>query len=113
MSDALDALARLSEVDDCWNRIGVRGDKTCERLAEHVHCRNCPVHAAAANRLLDRLALPAGPMRDAPKDGPPRAPKWPSQARRRRSWCSAWAKNGWACPPGQPGGSGADEPAPS
>jgi len=50
-----DALARLSEVDDCWNRIGIRGDKSCERLPEHVHCRNCPVYAAAAKRILDRL----------------------------------------------------------
>nr|WP_220806086.1 chemotaxis protein CheW [Achromobacter sp. UMC71] len=48
-------MARLSEVDDCWNRIGIRGDKRCERLPEHVHCRNCPVYAAAAKRILDRL----------------------------------------------------------
>lgn len=44
-------------LDDCWNRIGVRGDKSCPRLLEHVHCRNCPVYAAAAVRLLDRYAL--------------------------------------------------------
>lgn len=44
-------------VDDCWNRIGVRGDKSCPRLAEHVHCRNCQVYATAAIRLLDRYAL--------------------------------------------------------
>ncbi len=29
----------------------------CERLAEHVHCRNCEVYAAAATYLLDRIAL--------------------------------------------------------
>ena len=34
-------------IDDCWNRIGVLGDGSCPRLAEHIHCRNCPVHAAA------------------------------------------------------------------
>lgn len=44
-------------LDDCWNRIGVRGDQSCPRLLEHVHCRNCPVYAAAAIRLLDRYAL--------------------------------------------------------
>ncbi|CDF82514.1 chemotaxis protein CheW [Pseudomonas sp. QL9] len=44
-------------IDDCWNRIGIRGDRSCERLAEHVHCRNCPVYAGAAIRLLDRYAL--------------------------------------------------------
>ena len=43
-------------IDDCWNRIGVYGDKSCERLREHVHCRNCEVHAAAAVRLLERYA---------------------------------------------------------
>jgi chemotaxis-related protein WspD len=44
-------------IDDCWNRIGVHGDKSCERLAEHIHCRNCPVYSAAATRLLDRYSL--------------------------------------------------------
>ncbi|MFT4435870.1 chemotaxis protein CheW [Caballeronia sp. 15715] len=41
-------------IDDCWNRIGVRGDGSCPRLAEYIHCRNCPVHNAAAARVLDR-----------------------------------------------------------
>lgn len=44
-------------IDDCWNRIGVHGDKTCPLLAEHIHCRNCSVYSAAATRLLDRYAL--------------------------------------------------------
>ncbi|MBD2838114.1 purine-binding chemotaxis protein CheW [Pseudomonas sp. JM0905a] len=48
---------QLPAVDDCWNRIGIHGDKSCERLAAHVHCRNCEVHAAAATLLLDRYAL--------------------------------------------------------
>ncbi|MBB4866368.1 chemotaxis-related protein WspD [Pseudomonas nitritireducens] len=47
----------MPAVDDCWNRIGVRGDRSCPKLAEHIHCRNCPVHAAAAISLLDRYAL--------------------------------------------------------
>jgi chemotaxis-related protein WspD len=41
-------------VNDCWNRIGVRGDVSCPELQRHVHCHNCPVHAAAALALLDR-----------------------------------------------------------
>ncbi|MFV3304074.1 chemotaxis protein CheW [Pseudomonas sp. NY15181] len=49
--------ARAEPVDDCWNRIGVRGDKSCAQLAEHIHCRNCQVYAAAAIRLLDRYSL--------------------------------------------------------
>ncbi|MHC6227038.1 chemotaxis protein CheW [Pseudomonas sp. X10] len=44
-------------IDDCWNRIGVHGDKQCPLLARHIHCRNCEVYAAAATRLLDRYAL--------------------------------------------------------
>jgi chemotaxis-related protein WspD len=37
----------------CWNSIGVRGDHSCPSLAQHVHCRNCPVYSAAAAALLD------------------------------------------------------------
>ena len=50
-----ETLSALSEVDDCWNRIGIRGDQSCSQLPCHVHCRNCPVYAAAAKRILDRL----------------------------------------------------------
>jgi len=39
---------------DCWNRIGVTGDASCPELETYAHCRNCPVYAAAATRLLDR-----------------------------------------------------------
>ena len=46
-----------AHIDDCWNRIGVRGDKSCPLLVEHIHCRNCAVYSAAATRLLDRYAL--------------------------------------------------------
>ena len=46
-------------VNDCWNRIGVRGDVSCPQLQEYVHCHNCPVHATAALALLDREP-PAG-----------------------------------------------------
>ena len=46
-------------VNDCWNRIGVRGDVSCPQLRQYVHCHNCPVHAAAALTLLDHEP-PAG-----------------------------------------------------
>jgi chemotaxis-related protein WspD len=45
-----------ADLDDCWNRIGVRGDRSCARLIAHIHCRNCPVYSAAARRLLDTPA---------------------------------------------------------
>ncbi|WP_246792626.1 chemotaxis protein CheW [Burkholderia perseverans] len=41
-------------IDDCWNRIGVRGDQSCERLTEVSRCLNCPVFARNAALLLDR-----------------------------------------------------------
>ena len=63
-----DFLASLAEVDDCWNRIGSRGDKRCERLPEYVHCRNCPVYAGAAKRILDRLP-PQTDARAEPAEG--------------------------------------------
>lgn len=43
-------------VNDCWNKIGVRGDGSCPELARYVHCRNCPVYFAGAGAVLDRPA---------------------------------------------------------
>jgi len=55
---AIEMLAQDDErIDDCWNRIGVHGNKQCPLLERHIHCRNCEVYAAAATRLLDRYAL--------------------------------------------------------
>ncbi|HEX5341131.1 MAG TPA: chemotaxis protein CheW [Duganella sp.] len=42
-------------IDACWNRIGVNGDQSCDKLEQHVHCRNCEVYAAAAQQNLQRL----------------------------------------------------------
>lgn len=40
----------------CWKVIGVvGGDRSCPALVEHVHCRNCPVFAAAGRGLLERV----------------------------------------------------------
>jgi chemotaxis-related protein WspD len=49
-------MSELVAVDDCWNRIGVSGDRSCPELAEHVHCRNCPVFARAARSFFQRRA---------------------------------------------------------
>jgi chemotaxis-related protein WspD len=46
--------AAVAPVHDCWNTIGVAGNGSCRELTRHIHCRNCPVHAAAAVQLLDR-----------------------------------------------------------
>ncbi|PXX30349.1 MULTISPECIES: chemotaxis protein CheW [Burkholderia] len=42
------------DVDDCWNRIGTHGDRSCERLADCQRCLNCPVYAYHAAKLLER-----------------------------------------------------------
>ncbi|WP_028695289.1 chemotaxis protein CheW [Pseudomonas cremoricolorata] len=68
-SDSAGVLAQGDEaIDDCWNRIGVRGDKQCPLLARHIHCRNCEVYAAAATRLLDRYALMTDEQAPAPAE---------------------------------------------
>jgi len=48
-----DDVQRGAAIDDCWNEIGVRGDRSCPRLKEHGHCRNCPVFSSAAAVRLD------------------------------------------------------------
>jgi chemotaxis-related protein WspD len=45
--------ADAAHVDDCWNRIGVHGDRSCHELITCVHCRNCPIFAAGAAELLN------------------------------------------------------------
>jgi chemotaxis-related protein WspD len=40
--------------EQCWNEIGVAGDRSCDKLAEHVHCRNCGTYAEAARHSLQR-----------------------------------------------------------
>ena len=49
----------VTSIEDCWNRIGVSGDRSCPELETHIHCRNCPVFSVAARQFFDRPA-PAG-----------------------------------------------------
>jgi chemotaxis-related protein WspD len=44
----------MTDRKDCWNVIGVAGDRSCAELSTHTHCRNCPTYAAAAATRLDR-----------------------------------------------------------
>jgi len=46
--------------NDCWNQIGVQGDRSCRELERHIHCQNCEVYSAAAQALLDRPVSPDG-----------------------------------------------------
>lgn len=50
---ALASLKVIPPEEQCWNRIGVRGDRTCPELLKVTHCNNCPVFAAAGRRFLD------------------------------------------------------------
>lgn len=52
---SLPTAARPSE---CWNSIGVHGDRSCPELSQVVHCHNCPVFAAAGRRFLDAPSPP-------------------------------------------------------
>lgn len=44
----------IDEINDCWNQIGVEGDRTCHRLAQMDHCHNCPVYSESGRLLLER-----------------------------------------------------------
>lgn len=50
-------------INNCWNQIGVWGDKSCPELKRVTHCRNCEVYASAGLDLLDREA-PQGYQRE-------------------------------------------------
>lgn len=57
LTPAVESLTKsvsLPEIRDCWNTIGVGGDKSCPELEKFFHCRNCPVYSAAGAQLLDR-----------------------------------------------------------
>jgi chemotaxis-related protein WspD len=46
-----------NEIDFCWNRIGVGAadaDRSCPKLKEVVHCRNCEEFIAGGRSLLDK-----------------------------------------------------------
>jgi chemotaxis-related protein WspD len=47
-------MTALPILDNCWDRIGIGGDRSCPELPRHAHCRNCPVFAAAAQTFFDR-----------------------------------------------------------
>ena len=45
-------------LNNCWNQIGVWGDRSCPELKPFIHCSNCPVYSAAGQQLLAREAPP-------------------------------------------------------
>lgn len=57
-SDGLAPLPLLDSQPPCWQRIGIRGDRSCPELPKVTHCHNCPVFAAAGRRFLDAPSPP-------------------------------------------------------
>ena len=49
--------------NDCQNRTGVWGDRSCPRLAEYAHCGNCPEYERHAREFLNRVP-PEGYLRE-------------------------------------------------
>jgi chemotaxis-related protein WspD len=43
-----------NSLNDCWNQIGVMGDRSCGELKSVIHCHDCPVYAAIGESLLER-----------------------------------------------------------
>ncbi|MFN6517820.1 MAG: chemotaxis protein CheW [Nostoc sp. CreGUA01] len=50
----MNPIATQSNIERCWNSIGIEGDRSCPQLATHTHCRNCPVYSTAGRHLLER-----------------------------------------------------------
>lgn len=47
-------MTTIDQIKDCWNQIGVEGDRTCPELQHVTHCRNCPVYSSSGRLLLER-----------------------------------------------------------
>ena len=43
---------------DCWQQIGVYGDRSCDQLSRHHHCHYCPVYREHSHQLLNRPSPP-------------------------------------------------------
>jgi chemotaxis-related protein WspD len=56
--DANKLIAKNDTAEACWSRIGVDGDRSCPKLPEAGHCRNCPEFSSAGQELLEREATP-------------------------------------------------------
>jgi chemotaxis-related protein WspD len=48
------SISENSTLNDCWNTIGVMGDRTCGELKSVIHCHECPVFATVGDSLLER-----------------------------------------------------------
>ncbi|HEY0792661.1 MAG TPA: chemotaxis protein CheW [Chthoniobacterales bacterium] len=51
--------AEAGRPNDCWNKIGIWGNRQCPVLKGAVHCRNCGVYSSAAGHRLEQEVPPA------------------------------------------------------
>lgn len=58
MSTPQTPAAQDADALPCWVTQGVQGDRSCPRLPEAIHCRNCPVLREAGRALLDQPVAP-------------------------------------------------------
>ena len=50
----MEEVRRVHTVQNCWQVIGIFGDRSCSRLEHEIHCRNCDLYRAGGHELLDR-----------------------------------------------------------
>ncbi len=56
-------------IHDCWNIIGIQGDRSWPELAKLAHCRNCAAYTDAALQILEsREVRPYEPAAVAPQE---------------------------------------------
>ena len=70
------------EVQDCWNKIGIAGDRSCPELTKHIVCQNCPVFASAARTSARGSGETFRAVRPYVPGDPARLVHWPTSARR-------------------------------
>ncbi|MCT7950050.1 chemotaxis protein CheW [Ancylothrix sp. C2] len=58
LNDGKNYLDETPTFNDCWNQIGVMGDRSCTQLKTVIHCHECPVYAAVGDSLLEREPIP-------------------------------------------------------
>jgi chemotaxis-related protein WspD len=68
------------EVDDCWSRIGLAGDRTCPELRKFILCPRCPVYSKAGAQLLDRPLPPEYRLELTRRFAQPEKPAAPAKA---------------------------------
>ena len=87
-----------STIDDCWNRIGVRGDASCPKLDDYVHCRNCPVSRRQRRRACSIACEARTSIEQHERGVVERNAQRRPEATRFRASCFASAANGSALP---------------